>query len=188
MPTNPTQRPPRSRGRTRETVVAALFAALLSASAWIVIPAGAVPVTLQVFIVLLAGLVLPVRLAGMAVASYLAVGAFGAPVFSGGGAGLAWIAGPTGGYLIGFLVAAILVALVSGFLGSRAPRVVADGTGVAIGVLAIYAVGWAQLTLVTGMGWGAAFVAGVAPFIALDVAKAVVAVAVASTLRRARVV
>ncbi len=184
----PTERPTRPRGRTRETVIAALFAALLSASAWIVIPAGAVPVTLQVFIVLLAGLILPTRLAATAVASYLLVGAFGAPVFSGGGAGLAWILGPTGGYLFGFLVAAVLVAFVSGFLAQQMPQMVADGIGVALGVVAIYAAGWIQLTLVTGMGWGAAFIAGVVPFIALDAAKAVVAVGVASSLRRARVV
>lgn len=188
MSKNPAEHPARPRGRTRETMISALFAALLSASAWIVIPAGAVPVTLQVFIVLLLGLVLPPRLAGMAVAAYLAIGAFGAPVFSGGGAGLAWIAGPTGGFLIGFLVAAVLVALASGALALRVSRVVADGIAVAIGVLVIYVSGWVQLALVTGMGWTPAFVAGVVPFIALDAAKAVVAVGVAASLRRAQVV
>ncbi len=182
-----TDRSEHPRGRTRDMVVSALFAALLSASAWVVIPLGAVPVTLQVFIVLLAGLVLPARLAATSVAVYLAIGAFGVPVFSGGGAGIGWIAGPTGGYLIGFLCAAPTVALASAGAARRASRAGADSLAVALGVLVVYLIGWTQLALVTGMGWGAAFAAGVAPFIVADAIKGAVVVGVARSLRRAGV-
>ncbi|MCL2503820.1 MAG: biotin transporter BioY [Coriobacteriia bacterium] len=83
---------------------AALIVALLAASAHITIPLGVVPVTLQVFVVVLATLLLVPEWAAAAVALYLAMGALGLPVFSAGQGGLGVIAGPTGGYLVGFLV------------------------------------------------------------------------------------
>ena len=170
--------------RTRELVTAALVAALLAASAWIAIPlGGGVPLTLQTFIVVLAGLVLTPRAAAWAVGTYLLLGAAGVPVFAGVRGGLGVLAGPTGGYLWGFLVAAVVIAVVRTRWSSRAGEVVAVGAG----VVAIYALGWAQLVVVAGMTPVAALLAGVAPFIAIDAAKAVVAYGVAVALRRAGV-
>lgn len=173
---------------TRQLTIGALLAALLAASAWITIPAGAVPITLQVFVVLLAGLILaPVR-AVVAVGVYLLLGAAGIPVFSGAQGGVGILVGPTGGYLIGFLVAVFLVAVVRVLLSDRVGAFVADGAAVAVGVLVIYLLGWLQLALVTGMDFKAALVAGVAPFVLIDVAKGAAAVAVAAALRRAGVI
>lgn len=173
---------------TRQLTLGALLAALLAASAWITIPAGAVPITLQVFVVLLAGLVLsPVR-AVVAVGIYVLLGAAGIPVFSGAQGGVGILVGPTGGYLIGFLIAAFLVSVVRALLVDRAPAVVTDGAAVAVGILVIYLLGWLQLAFVTGMGLWAALIAGVAPFVLIDVAKGAAAVAVAAALRRAGVV
>lgn len=173
------------RSVTRDLTTGALFAALLAASAWISIPIGAVPLTLQVFIVLLVGLVLPPARAFAAVGVYLLLGAIGVPVFSGGQGGLGVLAGPTGGYLVGFLLAAPIVALLRHAAPVRFPCWLADAVGVAVGLVAIYTLGWSQLALVTGMTPAEAFAAGVLPFVALDVAKGVVAVAVAASLRRA---
>lgn len=173
---------------TRQLTIGALLAALLAASAWITIPVGAVPITFQVFVVLLAGLVLsPVR-AVVAVGIYVLLGAAGIPVFSGAQGGVGILVGPTGGYLIGFLIATFLVAVVRALLVDRAPAVIADGSAVAVGVLVIYLLGWLQLAFVTGMGLRAALVAGVAPFVLIDAAKGAAAVAVAAALRRAGVV
>ena len=174
-----------SRTRTQRLVVSALLAALLAAAAWITIPVGAVPVTLQVFIVLLAGLILPVRWAPVPIVVYLVLGAIGVPVFSGATGGLGILFGPTGGYLFGFLLAAPIVAAVRGALARQGNDLPADILGVLAGILAIYALGWLQLSAVTGMGLAAAFVLGVAPFIVLDLAKGGVAIAVARILRRA---
>jgi biotin transport system substrate-specific component len=179
---------PASRGeRTREMVTAALLAALLAASAWISIPVGAVPVTLQVFIVLLAGLLLTPRGAFAAVGVYLLLGAAGLPVFAGGLGGTGVLAGPTGGYLWGFALAAAAVAWVRVRPVLAGSRGVADAVALTLGITLIYLAGWFQLALVTGMGVWPAFAAGVAPFVAIDAVKAAVALGVAGALRRAGV-
>lgn len=179
---------PQQVNRTREAVTSALLAALLAASAWISIPVGAVPVTLQVFIVLLAGLLLGPRSAFAAVGVYLLLGAAGIPVFAGGLGGLGVLAGPTGGYLVGFLVAAPVIALVRQIRSFGSRGVVGDVVALVLGVAIVYVLGWTQLALVTGMGAGAAFLAGVVPFIGLDALKAVAALAVARALARAGLV
>ena len=93
-------------------VGAALIVALLAAAAYITVPLGAVPITLQVFVVILALLLLSPGWAAAAVALYLVMGAFGLPIFSGARGGLGVIVGPTGGYLAGFLVGAFAGAYV----------------------------------------------------------------------------
>lgn len=171
--------------KTRSMMVASLLAALLAASAWITIPIGAVPVTLQVFVVLLAGLLLSPRWAFAAVSSYVLLGAIGVPVFSGAQGGLGVLAGPTGGYIFGFAAAAAMVAAARGLLVPRAgSRTVPCYLSALLGVIVIYALGWAQLSMVTGMGSIEALSVGVVPFLVPDAVKAAVAVAVAGTLRR----
>lgn len=176
------------RSTTRDLTTGGLLAALLAASAWIAIPVGSVPLTLQVLIVLLIGLVLPPARAFVAVGVYILLGAVGAPVFAGGQGGLGVIMGPTGGYLMGFLLAAPLVAVVRRAFPVRYSTWIADGAGVAVGLAMMYTLGWAQLALVTGMGPVAAFAVGVVPFVVPDIAKGVIAVAIAASLRRAGVV
>ena len=175
----------RESSRTWYVVTSALLAALLAASAWFAIPAGAVPVTLQVFIVFLCGLLLPVRWAPVPVLVYVLLGAIGVPVFSGGTGGLGVLAGPTGGYILGFLLATPVIAGVRSLLHGRIGDAWADLCGAAAGLLCIYALGWLQLSVVTGMTFPEAFIAGVAPFVLIDAAKGLAAVFVARALRRA---
>jgi biotin transport system substrate-specific component len=87
----------------------AAFAACTALGARLEIPHDPVPYTLQTLVVLLAGAFLGARNGALSQLSYLAAGALGAPVFAGGAAGLAPFAGPSGGYLLGFPVAAALV-------------------------------------------------------------------------------
>ncbi|MDY0087061.1 MAG: biotin transporter BioY [Coriobacteriia bacterium] len=171
--------------RTREGVIAALLAALLAASAWIAIPVGTVPLTLQLFIVLLAGLLLPPRGALFAVGTYLLLGAAGLPVFSGGLGGIGVLLGPTGGYLVGFLLAAVMISGLRRMVPADRAGVAVDVFALTLGVIIIYLVGWAQLAFVTGMGLHAAFAAGVLPFIGFDSLKAIAALLVARALSRA---
>lgn len=119
-----TAAPRARRSPATDIALIATFAALIAVCA--LLPAisvgGAVPITLQTFGVMLAGAVLGARRGFLAVLLYLAVGAIGLPVFSGGAAGLAPFAGPSVGYLVGFPLAAAL----TGFIVERLPR-----TGVA---------------------------------------------------------
>ena len=172
--------------RTREMTAAALVTSLLVVSAWVTIPLGSVPVTLQVFVVVLASLLLRPGWAAAALGVYLLLGAAGLPVFSSGTGGFGVLAGPTGGYLIGFLVAAPVGA---GFrLALRragTARGIADTVAVVADIAIIYLLGWMQLSLVTNMGPAPAFIAGVAPFLVPDAIKGIVAITVATGVRRA---
>lgn len=109
-----------ARQRGTDLALIACFAAIIAVCAILpaVTIAGPVPITLQTFGVLLTGAVLGARRGLLAVLLYLAVGAAGLPVFSGGTGGLAAFAGPTAGYLLGFPLAALLC----GFLVQRLPR------------------------------------------------------------------
>jgi biotin transport system substrate-specific component len=171
-----------------DMTTAALFTAVLAASAWISIPLGSVPVTLQVFAVLLAGLILRPVPAALAVGAYVLLGAAGVPVFANATGGMGVLLGPTGGYIIGFAVAAPVVSLIADALARVWPRVAGDALACATGVAVIYGIGWGQLALVTGMGVTAALLAGVAPFIVIDAAKGAVAVGLAASVRRAGIV
>ncbi|GEM90109.1 biotin transporter BioY [Oceanithermus desulfurans] len=107
--------------RALAVALGAGFVALLAQVA-LPLPFTPVPVTLQTLGVLLAGAALGSRLGAQALLLYLAAGAAGLPVFAGGGAGVGWLAGPTGGYLLGFVAAAWLAgALVERFAADRRP-------------------------------------------------------------------
>ena len=91
--------------------VTALCASLICLCSWIALPIGGVPMTLQVFGVAFCGFLLGARGAASATALYLALGAVGLPVFAGFGASLAFLVGPTGGFLVGFLPLAFLCGI-----------------------------------------------------------------------------
>lgn len=96
-------------------VFAALFAALTAAVSPIKIPLGftPVPITLQTLMVLLSGAVLGANLGALSQFLYVLVGALGLPVFAGGGSGLGALAGPTGGYLISYPIAAFVIGWIA---------------------------------------------------------------------------
>ncbi len=169
--------------RTRQlrmTVYASLFAALIAAGSYIAIPAGPVPIVLQNFFVMLAGLLLGRRWASMSVFIYLLAGSLGLPVFAGGAAGIGRVMGPTGGYLMGYLPAAFLIAVISEKGRGRVP---ADVLAMICGSAVVYAAGAGWLKLVAGLGWKEAAVAGVLPFLPGDALKIAAAVPVVKSLR-----
>ncbi len=89
----------------------ALFTALLVVSAFLFIPIGAVPITLQSLVLVLCGLLLGVRASLLSVSAYLLLGVIGVPVFSGFQGGFSVFVAPTGGFLVGFLPAVLLISL-----------------------------------------------------------------------------
>jgi biotin transport system substrate-specific component len=165
----------------RPMVLASLFAALTAVGALIALPIGPVPIVLQNFFVMLMALLLGPRwgLAGMG--AYLLAGALGLPVFAGGTSGLARFAGPTGGYLVGYLPCVALIGWISAW--GRGHRLV-DALAMLCGTAALYGCGVAWLKLVTGMTWGKALAVGVIPFLPGDIAKIIAAVLVIKSLRQ----
>lgn len=167
-----------SRLTTRDLAVAASFTALLAVSAYVAIPIGSVPFTLQVFVVLLAALLLGPHRSALSVVAYLVLGLV-APVYSAGTSGLGVLFGPTGGYLIGFIPAVLVTGMIGSKKGAGLPRMVAAGIA---GLGPIYALGAGWLALQLDMSIGSALAAGVAPFVWVDVMKAVAAALTARVL------
>jgi len=162
---------------------AALVAALTAVLAYVSIPVPgiAVPFSLQPFAVFFAGLLLGPVWGGFAMLLYIIVGLAGAPVFSNGGAGVGYFLGPTGGFLVGFLLAAVCIgAIVHRSVDPRDVReasVVTLAIALVVGLAVIYAVGIPWLAQVQGISLGTA--AGVmAPFVPPDLLKATLTVAI----------
>ena len=146
---------------------------LLAVSAKVQVPFYPVPLTLQTLVVLLIGAALGARLAAASVALYLIEGLAGLPVFAGAVAGPLYLAGPTGGFLVGFLAAAALI----GFAADRRW----DRTWIRLlislsfGHAVIFAFGFVWLAQLIGPG--KAFAAGVAPFVLATIVKTLLAAA-----------
>lgn len=161
----------------------ALMAAVTAVAAQIAIPLPFTPVpfTLQVFAVVLSGLLLGPRHAALAMAVYVLVGAVGAPVFSQFQGGLGVIAGPRGGYLLSYPLAAALAGLAA-HAAANASRRRALAMSFLCGCAAlvvIYVFGAVWLRAVTDLPFAAAIVQGVLPFVVFDLAKVALATLVA---------
>lgn len=155
----------------RNLILMVAGSVVLWVSAKIQVPFYPVPMTMQTFAVLVIGMAYGWRLGGVTVLLYLAEGAAGLPVFSGTpekGIGLAYLLGPTGGYLLGFALAATVV----GWLAERGwdRNVVTTAAAMGIGNAVIYVPG--LLWLGTLVGWDKPVLAwGLTPFLLGDLTK-----------------
>lgn len=154
-----------STGRRVLSVALGALLVALAAQVRIPLPFTPVPVTLQDLAVLAVGGLLGPALGTAALVTYLTAGLLGLPVFAGGGAGLAWLLGPTGGYLLAFPVA----AFVMGALARRGGFVLAVA-GALAGMVVIHLGGMAQLAVLTGDP-ATAFALGSLPFLPVSALK-----------------
>ena len=157
--------------------------ALLTLSAKVQIPFYPVPLTMQTFAIMVIAMAVGWKLGAATVALYLLEGAFGLPVFAGTpakGIGLAYMAGPTGGYLAGFLCAAAL----TGWLGERGwdRNVVTTLLAMLVGTAVIYLLGFTWLAQLIGAAKAWQF--GVLPFLLGDIVKIALAAALMPLLWR----
>lgn len=155
--------------------------------AWITLPLGPVPFTLQTFAMAFTILVLSPKDAICSVLLYIGMGAVGLPVFSSMRGGFAALAGPTGGFIWGFLLGAIAACmLLSAFSkGGKRPSVAVEAFSLVLFILVSYACGLLQLMRVADMDALTAFVVSVAPFVIADIAKMAFAVLAARAVRKA---
>ena len=163
---------------------AALFAALVGAFSYVSFPypLSPAPVTLQVLGVFLAGLFLGPLWGGASMVLYLLAGAVGAPVFSGGGAGIGVLLGPTGGYLLSYPVAAAAVgAIAHGGFSVRSPAeapVARMLAGMVAATVVIYGIGVPFLWWNLDTTLRTAVVTGAAVFVPAEAAKMAAAVGI----------
>jgi biotin transport system substrate-specific component len=163
----------------------ALAAALIAVCSWISIPTT-VPFTLQTFAVCLTTALLGLRRGTLAVIVYLCLGAVGLPVFAGFKGGIASLAGPTGGYLIGFIFTALIVGIIADRFG-RKPVVLV--IAMILGIAVCYAFGTAWFVPVytkaaSPIGIAAALSMCVFPFIIPDLIKIAVATLLVNRLHK----
>lgn len=164
----------------REAAIAFCGAAIITLCAKVQVPFWPVPMTLHTVAVFFLAAALGPRLGFLTMAAYLSAGAAGLPVFSGSperGSGLAYIAGPTGGYLAGYLASTVVIGRLSqgrGWMG--------QALAMLAGLCVVYAAGllWLAIFLpVSGL-----IAAGFAPFILGDLVKLALATACVTGLRR----
>ena len=168
---------------TRQVARCGVCIALLAVSAWIIVPLGPVPFTMQTFTLALLPQVMRTRDAVFAVVVYLLLGAVGVPVFSGFQGGLGVLVGPTGGYLLGFAAGMPVAGAVAH--ADMLPRR-ARGVAAGIALLAVsYVLGTFQLMNVYALDAPAALAVAVVPFVVPDVAKVAASVGVAERVCRA---
>ena len=155
---------------TYQMAVTALMAAALCVLGPLSVPIGAIPISLSNFVICLTAWLLGPKFGTLSVAVYLLIGLVGVPVFSGYGAGIAKLAGPTGGYLVGYLLLAFIGGL---FIEKSKGQPVISGIGLVLGDAACYVLGTAWFVFQMQCELGYALSVCVYPFIALDLAKIV---------------
>lgn len=161
--------------------LSAVIAALMAAFSYVVVPYPLSPtdITLQTVGVAMAGLALGPIWGGFSMTLYVTAGALGAPVFKGGAAGLGQLLGPTGGYILGFVLAAVVTGALAHRSARARPLDTADipwhVAGLLAGMLTVYLVGVPWLAQVAGLPLQRAAVVGGVVFLPGDIAKLVVA-------------
>lgn len=169
----------------KSMVLMALFAALTCVLAPLSIPIGLVPISLTNLVIYFSLYVLGWQRATITYLVYLLLGLVGLPVFSGFEGGVGKLAGPTGGYLIGFIFMAVISGL---FVKMKEDEVILNRVlgiaGMILGTLVAYALGTAWFCYSTGNGLSAALVSCVIPFVPGDLVKIIVAAVIAPTIAK----
>lgn len=183
----PSRKVSRMNVSARDMAQIAVFAALIAALGLpgsITVGFSGVPITLQTLGIILSGAILGARKGTAAVLVFLALTMIGLPLLAGGRTGLSAMAGPTVGYLIGWIPAALLI----GWLTARILPKYSIALGLAInavgGIVVVYVFGIIGLILRTDVGVLAAITSN-GPFLPGDIAKVVVATVVAKSVHRA---
>ena len=161
-------------------ILLALFGTfLLAISSKVQVPFWPVPMTMQTFVIFLIGMTYGVRLSFATVALYLFEGAAGLPVFASGG-GIAYLIGPTAGYLYGMLFASVAISYLAN-LGFSKTYFKAT-LSLLIGSIMIFLIGIIYLGLI--IGYEKAIVAGLLPFIPSELFKIALAVSLIPTIQK----
>ena len=168
------------------SVFTALFAALIAVSGFIAIPlpGSPVPIVLQNMMPILAAALLGGVQGAGAAGLFLLAGIAGLPVFSGGHSGMARLLGPTGGFLVGYFIAAAVTGFYIGrpSIAGKTPLIKII-SGCLLGFVILYLPGIAQFMKVTGKTLGQSLTVACIPFLPGDALKAALAIFLAAKLR-----
>ncbi len=170
---------------TVNMVLMALFAAVTCVLAPLAVPIGPVPVSLTNLVIYISVYVLGRKRGTITYIVYLLIGLAGLPVFSGFEGGIGKFAGPTGGYLVGFILTTVICGLfIEKWDRPGAGMIVTNILGMVLGTVAAYAFGTAWFCYSTGTGVIPALSLCVFPFMIGDLVKMVIAVIAGPVLRK----
>lgn len=166
----------------RRMVFTSLFTALIIIGGYLSfpIPFSPIPIVLSDFFLMLAGLCLGASGGFASMGLLLFLGAIGLPVFTGGKAGLAVFIGPTGGFLLGYLIGVYVLGLIS---GKGKPSFLKDLVGLIAANLIIFGIGVPWLKLLLKLTWGKALALGLMPFVIGNIVKTIAALAIIQVIR-----
>ncbi len=166
--------------KTRTLTLCAMFASLNALCAWLYIPLPGVPLSMQTFGVCFTMLALGGKAGTAAIFAYLFLGAIGLPVFSGFQGGISALLGPTGGYLMGFLLGALGYWAATAVLGIKPVPAAAACLAISYAT----GTGWYAFFYLSGTAsLGAAAVQCVVPFVLPDLMKLILACSLAKRLK-----
>ncbi|MCI8590454.1 MAG: biotin transporter BioY [Clostridiales bacterium] len=158
--------------KSKKLVLCALFAALIAVCSQILIPISAIPINLALFAVWMCGAVLGWLYGSIAVITYIALGAIGIPVFTNFRGGIGVLAGPTGGYIVGYLVG---VLLCGALIGRFSKTFWMYPVAMTLGCIVCYAFGTLWYMILTHTGLISALTMCVLPYLPGDVIKIILA-------------
>ena len=165
-----------------QMAVCAIMAALMCVLGPLSIPIGPIPVSLTNFVLYLSIMLIGMKFTLVSYIVYLLLGVFGLPVFSGYAGGVAKIAGPTGGYLLGF----IFMILIGGLIFEKTKaKPILTGIGMFAGLIVAYAFGTAWFVYQMQVDLAYALTVCVWPFIPFDIIKIAVAVLIGKAIGKA---
>ena len=167
----------------QDLVYSALFATLTAVLSYITIPLpfSPIPITGQSLAVMLAGLVLSPLEACLSMTTFLLMGIIGLPVFSAGKAGPGVIFGTSGGYLVGYLLGAVVISLL---IRKNKSKILMYLSGFVGGIVVVHFFGVCWLSFISGMSLTKSFIIGSLPFLPGDTVKLIVAVPLAIRLNK----
>ena len=166
---------------TQRIVLAALFAALMAVCSQIQIPLPMVPINLALFAAHLCGALLGAKWGAFSISAYALLGLVGAPVYAGFASGPAALFGKTGGYILGYILSAFLVGLLSRRIGFTFKGLCLS---MLVGVVACYAFGTVWFMAVTGLNLMTSLAYCVIPFLPGDAVKIALAALLALRLKK----
>jgi len=170
-----------SKVNIRQMTLISLFAALTAVGGFISIPLYPVPLTLQTLFTLLAAMILGSVMGASSQIIYVLLGVIGLPVFAGFKAGIGILFGPTGGFLLGFIISAYIIGKIVEL--KKEKNIFYYFLAGIIGTIILYIIGITQLSLVTSIGVKKALTLGMLPFLPGDIFKIIAASFISSKLK-----
>ena len=168
--------------KLRSMIFAALFAAILCVVAPFTIPIGPIPLSLATFVIYIAAATIDWRFGTLSVVLYVLIGSIGLPVFSGPSGGIQKLVGPTGGFIIGYVLCALIIGLIVDRLEAKKW---AYPTAMVLGTAVLYALGTAWFVVLMKVTIAKALMLCVVPFLIGDAIKIILASVISPILRKA---